>query len=104
MAAFIQIIEYRTSKPEEVAALTDEFRKSREAAGDGEAPVRAMTGRDRDDPGRYLAIVEFSSYEAAMENSNRADTSEFARRMMALCDGEPSFHNLDVTQSMEYTR
>jgi quinol monooxygenase YgiN len=104
MAAFVQIIEYRTSKPDEIAALTEDFRKAREAAGEGEAPVRATTAQDRDDPGRYLAIVEFSSYEAAMENSNRADTSEFAQKMMALCDGEPKFHNLDVTQSMEYTR
>ncbi|TCM39581.1 antibiotic biosynthesis monooxygenase [Kribbella sp. VKM Ac-2568] len=104
MAAFVQIIEYRTSKPDEVAALTEEFRKAREAAGEGEAPVRATTGQDRDDPGHYLSIVEFASYEAAMENSNRADTTEFAQKMMALCDGEPTFHNLDVTQSMEYTR
>jgi hypothetical protein len=103
MTGFVQIIEYRTSKPEEVAALTEEFRKSREDAGDGPSPVRASTGADRDDQGRYFAMVEFESYDAAMENSNRPDTGEYAARMAELCDGPPTFYNLDVVQSMEYT-
>ncbi|MEI8410664.1 MULTISPECIES: hypothetical protein [unclassified Kribbella] len=100
--AFVQIIEYRTAKPDDVAALTDEFRKGREAAGEGAAPTLAMTGADRDDPGRYFAIVQFESYEEAMENSNRADTSEYAAKMMELCDGPPTYYNLDVVQSMEF--
>ena len=36
-----------------------------------------------------------------MENSNRADTSEFAAKMMELCDGPAKFYNLDVVQSMD---
>jgi hypothetical protein len=43
-----------------------------------------------------MTIVEFDSYEAAMENSADPATSEFAERMMQLCDGPPTFHNLDV--------
>ena len=70
MAGFVQIIEYRTSKPDEVAALNDEFRKTREAAGDGPPRSAAITCADRDEPGRYFAIVEFASYEEAMENSS----------------------------------
>jgi hypothetical protein len=102
MTGFVQIIEYRTSKPDEVAALTEEFRKAREAAADGPSPVRASTGADRDEQGRYFAMVEFDSYDAAMENSNRPDTGEFAARMAELCDGPMTFYNLDLTQSMDY--
>lgn len=103
MAGFLQIIEYRTSKPDEVAALAEDFRKTREAAGDGPSPVRASTAADRDHEGRYFTMVEFESYDAAMENSNRPDTGEFAAKMAELCDGPMTFYNLDVTQSMEYT-
>jgi len=101
MAGFIQIIEYRTSKPDEVAELNEQYRKEREAGGDGPAPTRGFTGADRDDPGRYFAIVEFSSYEEAMENSARPDTGEFAAKMMELCDGPTTFYNLDLTQTFE---
>jgi hypothetical protein len=102
MAGFVQIIEYQTSRPEEVDDLTEQYRKSREAGAEGPAPSQAITGADRDHPGRYITIVEFESYDAAMENSARSDTSEFAAKMMELCDGQPTFRNLDVTQSMKY--
>ncbi|TCC19261.1 hypothetical protein [Kribbella sindirgiensis] len=101
MAGFVQIIEYRTSKPDEVAALLEDFRAKREAEGDGPAPTRGITCADRDEPGRYFAIVEFESYEAAMENSQRADTTEMSEKMMALCDGPGAFYNLDKIASME---
>jgi hypothetical protein len=103
MAGFVQIIEYRTQKPDEIAALMDEFQKTREAAGDGPRPARALTCADRDEPGRYFAIVEFGSYEEAMANSQRADTTEFSEKMMELCDGPGKFYNLDVVQSMDYS-
>ncbi|TCC29018.1 hypothetical protein [Kribbella speibonae] len=101
MAAFVQIIEYRTSKPDEVAALMEDFRAKREAEGDGPAPTRGTTCADRDEPGRYFAIVEFESYEAAMENSQRADTTEMSEKMMELCDGPATFYNLDQVASMD---
>ncbi len=101
MAGFVQIIEYRTSKPDEVAALNDDFRKTREADGEGRPPTLALTCADRDDPGRYFAIVGFGSFEEAMQNSARADTGEFAAKMMELCDGPAKYYNLDVVQSMD---
>jgi hypothetical protein len=102
MAGFVQIIEYKTSRPEEVDELTEQYRKSRQAGAEGPTPMRGMTGADRDRPGHYFAIVEFESYDAAMENSARSDTSEFAAKMMEFCDGRPKFRNLDITQSMKY--
>jgi hypothetical protein len=103
MAGFVQIIEYRTQKPDEIGALMDEFQKTRESSGDGPRPVRGITCADRDEPGRYFAIVEFASYEDAMANSQRADTTEFSEKMMELCDGPGKFYNLDVVQDMDYS-
>jgi hypothetical protein len=103
MTGFVQFIEYRTSKPDEIAALMNDFRDKRLAAGDGPSPVRGMTCADRDEEGRYCAIIEFASYEEAMENSSREDTGEFAATLMALCDGPPTFRNFDLVETSEYT-
>jgi hypothetical protein len=91
--AFIQIIEYRTSK-------FDEMKKTGEAweaaAGGAATSGRRIVAEDRDNPGRYMTIVFFDSYEAAMKNSELPVTQEFSQKMMALADGPPTFYNLDV--------
>ena len=43
-----------------------------------------------------MQIVEFPSYEEAMANSSLPETGAFAERLAQLCDGPPSFRNLDV--------
>jgi hypothetical protein len=93
---FIQIIEYKTSKPDEVAALGEDFRAQRMNGEDGTPPIQVIVVKDRDREGTYQTIVHFSSYEEAMENSQRPETGEFASQMAALCDGPPTFYNLDV--------
>jgi hypothetical protein len=100
MTGFVQIIEFQTSRPDEVRALGEEFRKNREAA-EGSSPVRMMACADRDNPGHYFNIVEFASYEEAMANSERADTTQFAARMMELCDGPTTFRNLELRETAE---
>jgi hypothetical protein len=101
MAGFVQIIEFKTSRPEEVQALGEELRQERATSGEGTPPGRVTLTADRDRPGYYLNVVEFESYEAAMENSNRPETSAFAARMAELCDGPPKFYNLDIVQTWE---
>ncbi len=97
MAGFVQIIEIKTSRIDEVDALIEEIR-----AGGGPMPmVRATMTADRDQPDRYLSILEFESYEAAMENSNRPETAEVARKMASLCDEPPKFRNLDIRRMEE---
>ncbi len=93
MARFVQIIEFQTSRIEEIEELG---RPSRTEGTTAPTFRRIMATGDRDRPGTYLTIVEFDSYESAMENSNRPETSEFAAKMAALCDGPPVFRNLDV--------
>jgi hypothetical protein len=99
MAGFVQIVEFSTSKIDEVRALAETFRSEMQALP-GETPVqRATLTADRDRPGYYLNIVEFNSYDSAMENSERPQTTEFATKMAALCDGPPTFYNLDVVET-----
>ena len=95
MAGFLQIIEFSTTRVDEIRALAEKLRADREA--EGQPLVRRGTfTADRDRPNHYLNIVEFDSYESAMENSSRPETSDFAAKMAALCDGPPVFRNLDV--------
>src|SRR5215471_13639529 len=91
--AFIQIIEIKTSKQDEIMALADKW----QAATEGQRKAQRVTiTADRDRPGTYLQIVEFPSHEEAMANSALPATSEFAGQLAALCDEPPSFRNLDV--------
>ncbi len=91
--AFVQVIEFRTSKFDEVRRLGEEWEAA--SAGKRTARRRVMC-QDRDDAGRYFNIVFFDSYEEAMENSQLPTTQEFSQKMAALADGPPTFYNLDV--------
>ena len=93
--AFVQIIEFRTSKLDEVRKLGDEWEAA--AAGDRLARRRLICA-DRNDPNHIYNIVFFDSYEEAMQNSALPVTSDFAARMMELADGAPTFHDLDVVE------
>jgi hypothetical protein len=96
MAGFVQIIEFQTSRIDEIEALS----RPVGVEGGPALTVRRLTATaDRDRPGTYLTIVEFESYESAMENSNRPETAEFAAKLAQLCDGPPIFRNLDVKWS-----
>jgi hypothetical protein len=97
MTRFVQVIEFRTSRIDEMQDLVEELRAG---AGTGSA-LRGMVTKDRDRPGWYLNIVEFDSYEAAMSNSARSEVSAFAARMATLCDEPPRFYNLDLVESWD---
>ena len=92
---FVQIIEFRTSKFDEMQQLGNEWEA---AAGDDSKARRRVLCRDRNDDSRYFNIVFFDSYDEAMENSNNPVTQEFAGKLMALADGAPTFYDLDVVE------
>jgi hypothetical protein len=92
VAGFAQLIEWKTSRYDEVEKLNDEWRDRFPTMG----PTRILVCSDRDDAGSYFTMVEFSSYEEAMKNSEDPATSEYAEKMQALTDGPPVFHNLDI--------
>ncbi|MEX1008433.1 MAG: DUF1330 domain-containing protein [Acidimicrobiia bacterium] len=95
---FVQIIEYKTTKFDEVINLLDEWL----AATEGKRLAGSSTTcRDRDNANTYVVVVEFPSYEEAMRNDDLPETQQFAEKMMAVCDGEPIFRNLDVVRQDE---
>jgi hypothetical protein len=97
--AFIQLIEFTTKRIGDVEALMTEW----EAKTEGRrTATRGTLTADRERPDTYVQIVEFPSYEAAMSNSEMPETGEFAKRIGELCEGQPSFHNLDVRSSQEF--
>jgi hypothetical protein len=98
MAGFVQIIEIQTSRIDDVEAIGQQVRR-RLDDGSSSSPKRGLFTEDRDRPGYYLNIVEFESYEAAMENSSRPEVSEFASQLAKLCDTPPKFYNLDVRET-----
>jgi len=91
--SFIQIVEFNSSKFDEIKALEDQWRK--ETAGK-RPDARVMTCQDHDRGGRYFVIVEFPSYEEAMRNSDLPETDRMSRQMNELADGPVGFTNLDV--------
>jgi len=91
--AFAQIIEFTTSRLDEVEALvaawhedTDQVRNDR----------RRLLLSDRDHPGHYFNILFFDSYEDAMHTSMLPATAVLATSVTEVSDGPVTFHNLDV--------
>ena len=84
---FIQIIEYKTSRIDELNAALDGWL---EATKGKRAASRGVQTKDRDATNTYVQIVEFPSYEDAVANSELSETSEVAGRLAELCDGPPS--------------
>ncbi len=97
MPGFIQIMEFETSRIDELEALMTEFRDER---GDDLLASKATITEDRSRPGHYFVIVEFDSYEEAMKNSDDPATSAMAEKINALLTGPRVFHDLDVRAVM----
>jgi hypothetical protein len=90
---FTQIIEFRTGRISDFQHHLGAWMT--QTAGD-RIPHHAVVARDRDADDQYLLMVEFASHDRAMENSGRPATAEFAAFLAGICDGEPTFRNLDV--------
>lgn len=91
---FVQVIEFTSTKYDDIRAMGQQFEETRRAGG-GPKPSSVLFLKDRDRPNAYRIVARFASYDEAMKNSGRDDTSAMAERMAALTDG-PSFGNFDV--------
>lgn len=90
---FVQVIELRTDRVDDIRALEEE----EVAATEGQrSATRILLGRDRTDANHYYMVVEFPSYEDAMRNSQLPATHEAAGGMRGLCTEAPAFVDLDV--------
>jgi quinol monooxygenase YgiN len=95
MSSFIQIMQLKTSKVDEIRAAVDEWEKATEGKRTVE---RSIVCQDRDNPGRYSVIVFFDSYEDAMKNSALPETDALSKKVTALSDGPPTFVNLEIIE------
>ncbi|MER6220190.1 hypothetical protein ABT189_06240 [Streptomyces sp900105755] len=98
---FVQIIDFETDRIDELKALADEMGSRLD--GRENSPTRRLILRDRNRPGRYLGVIEFNSYEEAVQNSDDPETSKFAEQMAALCTRPPSFTDCDVVDLTDFT-
>ncbi|SHI27914.1 hypothetical protein [Streptomyces sp. 3214.6] len=96
---FVQIIDFETDRIDEMRALAEEGDQRLTGRPDG--PARRLVLKDRNRPNRYLAVIEFDSYEEAMRNSEDPATGKFAEQMAALCTRPPSFTDCDVQDTTE---
>ncbi|HET6562866.1 MAG TPA: hypothetical protein VFG72_13405 [Marmoricola sp.] len=95
---FIQIIQGRCTREEELRAHLERWRE--EHGPQAEGWLGGTYGFTDDH--EFLGIVRFESREAAMANSGRDDQTAWAREMMSLMDGPVEFHDCDdVTLMMD---
>jgi hypothetical protein len=76
--SFVQLIEFSTRRIDEFEQTVARWTAS---IGGARTARWAMTGADRDQPDRF---------------SDHPATGEFAGQLRKLCDGDATFHNLDV--------
>jgi hypothetical protein len=91
--SFVQVIDYKSSKPDEIRRIHDEWAEATEGK---RSARRLLLAKYHDDPNSYCEIVFFDSYEDAMRNSQLPETGEFAKRLNDAIDGEPTYFDLDV--------
>lgn len=92
---FIQVIQGKTSRGEELRQLGESMQASGQRPGEGWlGGTFGLT-----DDGDFFGVVRFESREAAMANSARPETHEFSQKMAALMDGEVTFFDSDEVQT-----
>jgi quinol monooxygenase YgiN len=97
---YIQTIEFTTTHISEIQDLMDEWLTKSQGR---RTPHRATLVADQDRPNTYLQIVEFPSYEKAMQNNALPETAEFAEKATKLVDTGPVYRNLDVQRVDDLT-
>lgn len=91
--AFVQIIDCKTSRTEEMNQLMDTWLERTQGK---RTATHSMVAKDRNSENHIVEIVEFPSYEAAMRNSNLPETNEVYQKLVELCDEPPRFTDLEV--------
>lgn len=92
---FVQLIECRTDRVEELNRLMDAWVDRTEGK---RTAHHSIVGKDRSDPSHVVEIIEFPSYEEAMRNSQLPETERAFREMVELCDEMPDFTDLEVVK------
>ncbi|MEU6394944.1 hypothetical protein [Streptomyces sp. NPDC046939] len=96
---FVQIVDFETHRFDEMKELLDRFEQR--MAGESGGPTHRILLQDRDQAGRYLAVIEFASYDEALRSDARPEVAQLNERLTALCTRPPAFGNYDVRDARE---
>ncbi|ARZ66779.1 ester cyclase [Streptomyces sp. HU2014] len=99
--AFLQLIDCTTRRYDDMDRLMDRWLELTEGR---RTATHSVVGRDRARSDHYVEIVEFPSYEDAMRNSGLPETNRVFEEMVALCDGMPTFTDLDVVRDEQLNK
>ena len=91
---FVQHIRFKIDDISQMQKLVTEMIGGYDSAAASGNPNAWILG-DRDNAGRYVVSVVFSSYEEAMKNNVRPETQEFARQLQEICS-DISWGNFDL--------
>jgi hypothetical protein len=92
---FIQVIQGKCSRQDELRALADSWRSEGAVGAVGWLGGTYGVTDDND----FLGVIRFTSHDDAMANSARPETGAFAEKMGALMDGPVEFHDCDDVTS-----
>ncbi|MFE7708489.1 ester cyclase [Streptomyces sp. NPDC057486] len=92
---FVQVIDCKTERFDDMDRLMDEWVERTKGT---RTATHSLIGKDRSDGSHFVEIVEFPSYEDAMANSKLPETDRIFQEMVALCNGMPTFTDLDVVR------
>jgi hypothetical protein len=92
-ARFVQLIEFQTTRIDEVRVLERRWRDAIESAG---ASSAMSITKDRDRHNRYVWMIEFPSHDNAAQCDALEETGYIVEQLMKLADGPAVFRNLDV--------
>jgi len=98
MASFVQLVEFET---DDIEACKETLEKFLGEHPDVITSSSSTWTEDRERRGTYVSIIEFPSYEKAMEQSNSAEMTEMTQRLGRLIKGPARFRNLDVISVMK---
>lgn len=95
--AFIQTMAVQADDAQGLADLLDGWHADQAGVAPGYQGARLLA--DRDQPGRYLIEVDFTSQEDARRNNDRPETQAWAQRLQEQARAQPEYHNYDVAFS-----
>ena len=93
LGSFLQLIEFHARDLDGFSRIVEDWR---ERMGRETTARWGVVAADRDRADTYVEIVAFPDHASAMRNSEHPVTSDFAKRMQEVTEGEASFRNLDV--------
>src|SRR6266849_7346715 len=90
---FIQTIEVQAADGSALAEHLAAWHAEQHGVAPGYRGYRLLADRDR--PGRFTILVDFTSADEAKANDARPETSAWAARLSELTTAAPSFANWD---------